>query len=623
MTARSATIQTPDARVRLLRGNSATTERPLPPAREPTAPQSPAPKRLRNPIGSMVLRLAPAVLGAVAWWIAAANLRLPENGLYGLLAVIGPWYFVALGLIVLGFIAEIFRMKPSGWVLGVHLFALVVAIHGTVPLAAGTPEYAWVYKHLGVVEMFAANGRVIDHEDIYQQWPGLFAAVAAITKLSDVEVVRFAAWAPVVFQLLNCVLLLAVFRSLTRNIRVCFVAVALYVCAVSWVGQDYLSPQAFAYVLWLGLMLIVLRWLRAQPRPISSGEAARLRLRPWRDMPTVSGAPTRRWPAVIAACAVFAVIVVSHQLTPYMALAGIAGLTIVGVIRPRGLVFLLAAIALGFLATRYHLVSSQFGGLFSDGDVVQNAAGKSSDGWHSSAQLVNALLARTVAIGLWAAALLVAIMNRRSLGRVLIPLILAFAPFAVLLAQSYGGEAIYRVFLFSAPWCAFIVASVLEMSWRPVRTALVCIVLVASLFASLQDLYGQVAINVFSRSELAASDWLYRHAPTNSTFLLASTDFPALQTARYADFRVETLPSDPRMGDSWLDMSDEPMLERWAATFRPRPVYLVVSRTMENYARYFGFPNGLSGLRRNVESSRRWQPVYRNASTSIFRLIDA
>ena len=49
--------------------------------------------------------------------------------------------------------------------------------------------------------------------------------------------------------------------------------VVLYEGLVSWVGQDYLSPQAFGYLLWLAMALIILRWLRGAGS--STGRTAR------------------------------------------------------------------------------------------------------------------------------------------------------------------------------------------------------------------------------------------------------------------------------------------------------------------------------------------------------------
>jgi hypothetical protein len=554
-------------------------------------------------------RCVPLAAGLLAWAIAVSRLRLADADLYGLLGIADAWFYVGLALIVGGFVVELFRAQPRGWVLGLYLVGLVVAIHATVPLASGTPEYAWVYKHIGVAEALRANGHVTNANDIYQQWPGLFAGVAGISALSGLAPLEYAAWAPLAFQLANCLLLVGVFRSLTRDVRIGFLAVFLYECLVSWVGQDYLSPQAFAYLLWLGLVLIALRWLRGPG------------VRGWlqRGLPPVGAPPVRRAAVVAIALALFATIVVSHQLTPYAALVGLAALAVLDLLRPRWIMLALAGIAAAFLASRYHVISSQYGGLFSGTNVVGNASG-TAHGWHSSAQAFTATVVRALALGMWLLTLAVVVRRLRAPGRVIIPAVLAFAPFAILLGQSYGGEAIYRVFLFSAPWCAFLIAgSLLALRRSPVRHAAIVLVIAATLLAGLQGLYGPVAVNAFTPAEVSASTWLYRHAPHGSTFVLAAEDFPALQSADYADHRVLALPSDPLMGEAWLNASDEPMLERWIAGLGSRPAYLVVSRTMRKYADYYGFPAGLNGLRANVSASPRWTAVYRNADVVIYR----
>jgi hypothetical protein len=203
---------------------------------------------------------------------------------------------------------------------------------------------------------------------------------------------------------------------------------------------------------------------------------------------------------------------------------------------------------------------------------------------------------------------------------VIVPAVLAFAPFAILLGQSYGGEAIYRVFLFSAPWCAFLIAGAL-LSLRRValRRAAVATVAAATLLAGLQGLYGPVAVNTFTHAELAASTWLFSHAPHGSSIVLAAEDFPALQTADYADYDVLPLPSDPLMGEAWLDAADEKTLDRWVAGLDAQPAFLVLSRAMTEYADYYGFPRHLDGLRADLAMSPRWTAVHRNADVVIYR----
>jgi hypothetical protein len=566
------------------------------------------------------VRCAPLAAGLAAWAIAVSRLRLADADLYGLLGIAGPYFYAALALIVGGLLVELLRAHPRASVLALYLVGVVVVIHATVPIASGTPEYAWVYKHIGVAEALRADGAVTGATDIYQQWPGLFAGLAGISGLSGVGPLAFAAWAPLAFQLANCLLLVGLFRSLTRDVRVVFLAVLLYECLASWVGQDYLSPQAFAHLLWLGVLLIALRWLR-DTGPALTARTRLGRVLAWlrRDREPGVPVPARRDDLAAIAIVLFATIVISHQLTPYVALASILPLAALGLVRPRWVALAFGIIAAAFLASRYHLVSSQYGGLFSGSDLIGNASGTAA-GWHSDAQAFTATVVRGLALGMWLTTLVVIARRLRTPGRVLVPAVLAFAPFAIVLGQSYGGEAIYRVFLFSAPWCAFLIAgALLSLNRVTVRRVAVATVVGAALLGGLQGLYGPVAVNAFTPAEVSASTWLFRHAPAGSAIVLAAEDFPALQTADYADYQVMPLPSDPLMGEPWLDAADEPTLEAWVVGLDAQPAYLVLSRSMTEYADYYGFPRHLDGLRANLASSPRWVAVHRNADVVIYR----
>ncbi len=299
-------------------------------------------------------QLALPVLGMGAWAYGLSQIHRSSIGNYGLLASADIWFVLGFVALVTGFVLELRRREPRGWLLALHLVGLIVAIEATVPILFGVPEYAWVYKHLGIISAFQKYGHVTDPTNIYQQWPALFAAVASVSSLAHVNAISFAAWAPLAFELADALLLLAVFRLLTDDRRVAWLAVLLYEGLVCWVGQDYLSPQAFGYLLWLAMVLIIVRWLRApatsaQPR----GRLARLRA------PLVAGLrpppPTTkamRAVAVTIVATIYFAIVAAHQLTPYAALAGVGALTALDLVRPRWLLVLMAAIAGAYLAPR-------------------------------------------------------------------------------------------------------------------------------------------------------------------------------------------------------------------------------------------------------------------------------
>src|SRR4029453_5030138 len=106
----------------------------------------------------------------------------------------------------------------------------------------------------------------------------------------------------------------------------------------NWVGQDYLAPQAFAFLLTMAVLAIGLAWLRKGPgrrgrwipgrwldrlsalRAAVPGGAAHPWWRPLAAPPLPVGG---RWMAVLLALTLFGAVVARHQLNPLMAIAAV------------------------------------------------------------------------------------------------------------------------------------------------------------------------------------------------------------------------------------------------------------------------------------------------------------
>jgi hypothetical protein len=570
----------------------------------------------------LLLQLALLFIGLGAWAYGVSQVQRQAISPFGLLASANVWFFLGLAVLLVGGLLELSRPGPRTWLLSMYLAALIVAIHATVPILYGVPEYAWVYKHIGIAQALEQYGHVTDPSNIYQQWPALFAAVALVSGLARIGPLSFAAWGPLLFELTDALLLLGVFRLLGANRRVAFLALFLYEGLIAWVGQDYLSPQAFGYLLWLGIVTILVRWLLA-PAPVHArrGVLARLRAPFLVQLPVSHGSTRARQAlAVTLIAVVYFAIVAAHQLTPYLAIAGVGTLVLLGVVR-RGwlLLLMLATIAGGYLALHYRLISKQFGGLFSGGNAVENASGVSV--YHHGAEAMTADIVRTLAVCMWLLALIAILRRRRALGRVSIAAVLAFSPFVIVFMQNYGGEAIYRVFLFSAPWCALLIAGALvELRvalWQRMVVTSACS---ASLAAGLQGLYGPVAVDGFTTTELRASLWLYSHAAPGSALVLPADNFPMLETANYNSYGLRVMPSDPQVRAVWLDEADVAEVEAWIDSLGRRNAYVVFSRSMAMYATYFDAPHGYAQLASAIRSRQGWSVVYRNADTTIYRL---
>jgi hypothetical protein len=604
-----------------------------------TGTREPArPRRIAYGLGDLVVMAAATAL----WIVALHRTHIRDVGAYGLLATISPLYFVALVLIVAGFLAEIARGARRGWVPVAYTVLLILLLHATTPALLAEPEYPWTYKHIGVIELFLQHGRVLDSGDLYQEWPAFFVTGAWLSKLSGVAPLDYATWAPVVFNLTGSLILLAIARTLTTDRRVAYLTVFLFQC-INWIEEDYLSPQGFAFVLTLGVILVVLRWLRPALAP-AAGRSRISRARAWlvRGVPP---APSMSRPARAGALLLFAalvaVVTASHQLSPYMIVFDLLVLVLVGLVTPWWTVLVALVIPIGYLVPRWHLVSADFK-VFESIDILHNASGNAA-GWGSDGQAFSALVVRTLAIVAWLLVLvrLLLAARRNRFGTVIRPALLTFAPFALLFAQSYGGEAIYRVFLFSAPWCGYLLADLVvragqRLEARPRtrtgggRLALFTVaVLVTTLaaLASVQGRHGQLEVDQQSTASVRAAEYLYAHGQPGATIVLAAQDFPSRLAADYPEFNRTVPVGDPdlvtgaglqhvRLTSAYL-----PRIENFARSFDGTTVYLVVSNEMRDYARYFGYlPDGsLDDLQRTLDTAPGWSVFYRNSDATIYQ----
>jgi hypothetical protein len=616
---------------------------------EPGAPSAPTSKgRRRWPLTAQVLSLFACV---ALWWFSVAWIRVGTLDDYGLLPVFPLSFFAALGLLVTSFVAAVRAPRPSEVVLAGHALALIVFLHGTMPLLFSEPFYPWVYKHVGVVEYINLHGRLDASVDIYQNWPAFFALSAWFGRVAGIRPLEYVAWAQVFFNACNLVLLRYVFGSLSRDIRLVWIATFVFFAA-NWVAQDYFSPQAFAFTLSLGLCGVILRWLLIAPdrawmaRWLNRVAAFVARLGRRRrsgaapeDEPTGSQRVGRRTARNIA-IALFAVIVTTHQLTPYMLIVGLGVLTFLGVVRPRLLVVLLTVMALGYLLPRLDFVQRYYGLLGSAGEPLKNVR-TAAVGLNGLAgepgRVLCANAARLLSLSLWGLGLVGAVRRLRAGYKNLGIAALAVAPAFIALADTYGGEAIYRVFLFSLPWFALLTAFALRPGgddWSSVRTVpRLLLPLALLLFLFLPAYFGMAATNEVRPGEVAASQYFYDHAPPHSVLMIASPQFPVRLAGNYEQFRLTIGEADPSLltvkpslrhkllGDRHIPVIAQAMRDYGGG----EPAFLVVSRNGRVTSQVLDLlPRGsLDELERALSRSGRFRVWYRNADTTIFQLVQA
>ena len=212
----------------------------------------------------LLLQLALLFIGLGVWAFGVSQVRRQAIGSFGLLASANVWFFLGLAVLLVGGLLELSRPGPRTWLICAYLAALIVAIHASVPLLYGTPEYAWVYKHIGVASAFGAVRPVTDPRISTSRGRRCSRASRRSRALRR-QRPRFARWAPPAFELLDacCWSRSSAWsaqppRRVPRSVP--------DDGAVAWVGQDYLSPQAFGFLIWLGVV--------RDPRALAAGTAA-------------------------------------------------------------------------------------------------------------------------------------------------------------------------------------------------------------------------------------------------------------------------------------------------------------------------------------------------------------
>ncbi|GAA2840596.1 hypothetical protein GCM10010441_76020 [Kitasatospora paracochleata] len=585
-----------------------------------------------GPAGWIVRLALPAALGL--WAFALTRTRLDRMGDLGLLQALPPAYWAALVLLTVGFVVGLRTPRISRAWSGAYVLGLIAIIHATPSLLYPSLRYAWAWKHVAIVDaMLRHNGTVPEPHnlDIYNQWPGFFQLNVLILRVTGLHsALGYASWYPVIANVLLLAPLLAIFRTLTQDRRLVWGAVWLYF-STSWVGQDYFSPQAFAYLLFLTVLAMVLRRLPARqlhPAGAPADSGARALGGP------PEARPRRGWrPLPFCLLVVLtAAIVSSHQLTPLMLISFLTMLAVPRRNRRVVLPALAVAVGLTFLwdATVAHpYLSTNVGNLVGALTSPDRNAlpGLSRLGAMAPAQLFASMVVKGLTVGMALLALSALVVHRWTRHTAL-PWLLV-APVPLLLANGYGGEMIFRAYLFALPAAAFLAATVLiptatrhgaAVRLRVWGSTAVMLALLGSLFFGY---YSKEQMNYFTPDEVAATRYVADAAPPGARVVTVTGDLPGGEL-RYDEHELIVL-ANGALPDRQLLVNDtaaelETQLNQLGAG---GPVYLVLTRGQVAESRLTGvFPAGtLEKVRAAADGSPDLRPVFSTPDAVVYHLV--
>ncbi len=587
-----------------------------------------------------------AVIGAALIWIVSLQGVDPyDMNNLGLLSVLRPAYYVALGILIVSVCVMIYQQKVPEYLFLLHISLLILILHATPPLLYGTLRYSWAWKHVGVVDYIQRYGVVNPNEtylDAYHNWPGFFSLNALLVEVAGLEnPLVYAPWAQIFFNLLGMGALLLILKSCTQDRRLVWLGIWFYFLT-SWVGQDYFAPQAMGYLLYLVIIGICLHWFGGT-LSVSKPSIKRWLRFDWlvdlfhkafsfHPMRAIFGAehPLQRVGLMMIIVLHFVVIASSHQFTPIMTVSAFVLLILFRCCTIRSLPMLITVltmlwivyIAVIFLHGEIENIVESFGQVSEN--VGSNLISLSTV---SPEQQLVSRMGRLLTGGLWALAALGMLRQILQGDWNLSVALLTVSPFFMLLGNAYGGEVLFRSYLFSLPFMAFLVGALLLPNARSGKswlTMVITIVIsVAFLVGFLFAYYGKDRQYYFTEEEIKASEYLYKFASENSLLIEGSRNYPG-QFENYEIFTYIPLSRENPEVHQRMLANPVAFFERWMDNDRYTRSYLLITRSHKIEVEMLGGmpPKALDIIEQALLESPRFRVVFQNRDARVFVLAD-
>jgi hypothetical protein len=572
--------------------------------------------------------LAAAALVLGIWSLLAVD---PARiGGTGLVEAVPPTFFVAVFLSLAGFVATLNLRRHTPALLATQVLVLVVILHAADPIIHGLPRLEASYRHLGIADYIAQSGHLDTNLDAYFNWPGFFDLLGMFSGATGArDLMGIATWAPLGMNLLLLAPLLALARRLTSQPRQAWAGVWLFYLT-SWVGQDYLAPQAYAFLLLVTLLACLLSAFSGWAWPTGTNRFTRFLARSVTRLdPTVPHQGMSSPPPVDAAIllvisvGLLIAITASHQLTPFAAIPILAVFLLSGRLRMPSLPILAAVLSLGwlvFVARDFfdgHL--TQLFGSF--GDVEAHTLGAVSQRVAGSDSHVLVVYIRLAEVALvWLLAAVGAFLAHRRRAAWLTAALGALAPLVLIPGQAYGGELLLRLYLFSLPFaaCLAVLSFMPERRGGPGWRRALALLAMGSVLASATVVtrYGNDSMEKFTPDEVALVNQLYATAPKGSILVEAVRNTP-WQFQKYADYDYRALlAAQPKPGAGPLTCDQANSIAQLSGA------YLIITTSQKQAADLLETtpPGDLDRFIATCGSSPRWSKLFENAGGVVYQI---
>ncbi|MFL5628351.1 MAG: hypothetical protein ACJ788_22455 [Ktedonobacteraceae bacterium] len=576
----------------------------------------------------------------ILWSISLKYVDIGHMNDLGLVSVLPPSIIIALIILTISFCLTL-QLQMRVPILLLHVVFLVFMLYSITTLVEEVPHLAVVYKSAGYTEYIMRTGTVKADLDFYFNWPTFYFLSSLMTQLAGYyDILSFAAWTPVFFNLIYLGPLYMIFSSATTNKRLVWLGLWFFVLT-NWVEQDAFVPQGLDFFLYLVIIAILLRWFKVpakvQPSMLKRrwqrlGRFLPLtqRLVEWLTAPDISytpNQPRQRAMLLISIVIIFALVVSSHPLTASFTIASVTTLVICCRCRPFWLPILMAIMtgawmvfmAQAFLVGHYSWLIEDFGHI--NDAIAQNVTNRATQGNLEHIFITDLRIVMTLFI--WGLAFAGAVFRLRRGYHDVNYLLLAIAPFSLIVFNSYGGEIVLRVYFFSLPLMVFFAAGLFYTTptsrmplWLTVAVLGTSMILLGGF---LFTRYGNERVDYMTYAEVDGIRYLERVAPPNSLFLSSEANGP-LYSEGYEKYNIS--PLSGTLPDALLNKNVNAIVQFIESQKYPR-TYLIFTRSQKAWAyELTDLPPGtLEQLEVAVLKSGKFKIIYNNPDVQIFEYL--
>lgn len=626
----------------------------------------------------------------VLWFYSLRSVNLQHMTDIGFVSVLPVESIVPLIIIVVNFCIYLNSKRVNEPLVFLHIFLLIFMLYGVTTLIEQQPRFSTVYQHAGFTEFIMRTGTVDPYFTAYFNWPGFFIVSAFLTRIAGYhDILSYATWAPIYYNLFYLAPLYIIFTTVTMDKRVIWLGLCIFYLT-NWIAQDYYSPQGLNFFLYLLILAILLKWFKSPVTPRQQRKSWRRSdwLSPfigpiyeWLTAPDPPLTPVQPWSRralLVSIVAIFAFMVFSHPLTPFFVIAVVTVLVVFGRITPCWLPILMSVMTAAwavFVAQPY--LAGHLAPILSDVGQLSRAVDSNVTGRVLVGDPEHILIGKIrtmMTFIIWGLAFAGAVLRLRRGHRDASYVLLAIVPFPIVLVQSYGGEMLLRIYLFTLPMMSFFAAAlfytpkIVGPGLAPVRGTpggqyrsgnrlchailrhrkagreplrrdrgglgggvgalcrswgggllmkiIVGVVCVLLLIGFLFTRYGNEQVDYVTNAELTGMNHLYSIAPKGS-LLLTGCDETAWQFRNIEQYSYYVLCDDDSLYHALLTKNVAPVIQLIEHS-KPSKAYIIFTRSQQALALRNGLPpDTLDQFEHALLTSRMFILVYRNSDVQI------